>query len=58
MVRNRTFFFANVEQRQLDQSGLTTIAPESVAVINGRLASSGYAGAPIPFLQVPHTPAP
>ena len=26
-VRDRTFFFANFEQRNLDQSGLTTIAP-------------------------------
>ena len=31
IVPNRTFFFSNVEERQLDQTGLTTIRPESVA---------------------------
>ncbi len=32
IVRDRTFFFANVEQRDLDQSGLTTITPANVDV--------------------------
>ena len=31
LVRNRTFFFANVEQRNLDQSGLTTIRAATLA---------------------------
>jgi hypothetical protein len=42
---DRTFFFANVEQRDLDQSGLTTISPASVSAINSRLQATGYPGA-------------
>ena len=45
LVRNRTFYFANVEQRLLDQTGVVTILPENVAVINARLAAVGYPGA-------------
>ncbi len=30
-VRNRTFYFANVEQRRLDQTGLTTISAANVS---------------------------
>ncbi len=44
IVTNRTFYFANVEQRALDQTGLTTIADSSVAVINAQLAAVGYRG--------------
>jgi hypothetical protein len=44
IVQNRTFYFANVEQRRLDQSGLTTISPGSVAAINARLTAVGYGG--------------
>src|SRR5689334_16155849 len=47
IVRNRTFYFANVEARRLDQSGLVTIAPASVATINARLSAIGYPGSPI-----------
>jgi hypothetical protein len=47
VARDRTFFFANVEQRDLSQSGLTTIADASVAAINARLASTGYPGSPV-----------
>jgi hypothetical protein len=43
-VANRTFYFANVEQRRLDQSGLTTISPANAAAINARLAAVGYRG--------------
>ena len=39
---NRTFYFANVEQRRLDQTGLMTISPERRRVINARLAAVGY----------------
>ena len=42
--KDRTFFFANVEQRQLDQTGLTTIANDNVAAINARLDAVGYRG--------------
>jgi Carboxypeptidase regulatory-like domain/TonB dependent receptor len=44
VVANRTFHFSNVEHRDLDLSGLVTILPEHVAVINPRLASVGYQG--------------
>ena len=44
IVRNRTFFFANFEQRELNQSGLVTISPANVATINARLLAVGYPG--------------
>jgi Carboxypeptidase regulatory-like domain/TonB dependent receptor len=47
VARDHTFFFANFEQRRLDQSGLTTIAPGAAAVINARLAATAYPGAPV-----------
>jgi hypothetical protein len=47
IVRNRSFFFANVEQRKLEQSGLVTISAANVAAINARLAAVGYKGAPV-----------
>jgi hypothetical protein len=47
IAKDRTFFFANVEERDLDQSGLTTITDASVAAINGRLAATGYPGSPV-----------
>jgi hypothetical protein len=45
VVRDRTFYFVNVEQRRLDQTGLTRIAPEHVAAINASLAVVRYPGA-------------
>ena len=45
LVRNRTFYFANVEQRTLDQAGLATIAQANADVINARLSAIGYPGA-------------
>jgi len=47
IVRDRTFFFTNAERRELDQTGLVTILPESAAVINARLAAVGYPGGPV-----------
>jgi hypothetical protein len=47
IARNRTFYFANVEQRRLDQTGLTIISPANVATINAHLAAVGYPGSPI-----------
>jgi len=44
IVHNRTFYFANFEQRELNQSGLTTISPANVAIINARLAAVNYPG--------------
>jgi hypothetical protein len=43
-VRNRTFYFANFEGRDLNQSGLVTIAPSAVAAIDARLIAVGYPG--------------
>ena len=47
LVRDRTFFFANFEQRDLDQSGLTTIQPATVDVVNARLAAVAYPGSSV-----------
>jgi carboxypeptidase family protein/TonB-dependent receptor-like protein len=47
ILRDRTFYFANVEQRSLDQSGLVTISAANVNIINAKLAAVGYPGAPI-----------
>ena len=47
LVRDRTFFFSNFEQRRLDQSGLVTILNANVSAINARLAAVGYPGSPI-----------
>ena len=44
IIRDRTFYFANFEQRELNQSGLSTIAPANVATINARLVAVGYPG--------------
>lgn len=44
LARDRSFYFANFEQRQLNQSGLTTISPANVAAINARLDAIGYRG--------------
>jgi hypothetical protein len=41
---DRTFYFANFEQKELNQSGLTTITPASAAAVNARLAAVGYPG--------------
>src|SRR5258706_7640869 len=45
LVADRTFYFANFEQRELNQSGLITISPANVAAIDTRLAATGYQGA-------------
>jgi hypothetical protein len=44
IVRDRTFYFGNFERRDLNQSGLITIAPTDVNAINAMLLSSGYPG--------------
>jgi len=44
LVHDRTFYFANFEQRELNQSGLTTITPANVATINAHLTAVGYPG--------------
>jgi hypothetical protein len=47
LVHNRTFYFFNVEQKRLDQTGIVTISSENVNAINSRLASVGYPGAAV-----------
>ena len=45
IVRDRTFFFSNFEQRKLDQSGLVDdLAGRTSPSINARLAAVGYPG--------------
>ncbi len=44
LVHDKTFYFANFEARDLNQSGLATIAPANVATINARLAALGFPG--------------
>lgn len=44
IAANRTFYFTNVEQRRLDQSGLVTISPGNVGTVNARLVAAGYQG--------------
>ena len=44
IIENRTFYFANFEERDLNQSGLITIAPANVAAINAHLTATGYQG--------------
>jgi outer membrane receptor protein involved in Fe transport len=44
LARNRTFYFGNVEQRRLDQTGLVTISEPNVAIVNARLDAVGYPG--------------
>jgi hypothetical protein len=47
ILRDRTFYFSNFEQRKLNQSGLVTISPANVSAINSRLAAASYEGPPI-----------
>jgi len=47
VVKDKTFYFGNFEQRILNQSGLITISPANVTAINNRLAAVGYQGSPI-----------
>ncbi len=47
IVKDRTFYFANFEERELNQSGLITITPTNVAAVNKSLQSAGYGGSEI-----------
>lgn len=47
IVKERTFFFANVEVMRQRGAGVLTIAPSSVDAINARLDAVGYRGARI-----------
>jgi outer membrane receptor protein involved in Fe transport len=43
--RDRTFFFTNVEGKNLDQSGFTSIPEATAAIVNARLDAVNYPGA-------------
>jgi hypothetical protein len=45
--RDRTLYFANVERKALDQTGVVSITPENAATINARLTQVGYQGVPV-----------
>jgi Carboxypeptidase regulatory-like domain/TonB dependent receptor len=53
-VANRTFYFGNVERRDLDQTGLVTILDGSARVVNDRLATVGYPGPPVTTGEYPN----
>src|SRR6185436_7565126 len=42
LQRDKMFFFTNVEMKNLDQTGLTLISDDAVALINARLAAVSY----------------
>jgi len=44
IVRDRVFWFANVERTQQDRTGIVTITPASVLAVNAALDSAGYGG--------------
>ncbi len=44
VIRDRAFYFANFERRDLNQDGIVSISPGNAAAINARLAAAGYAG--------------
>src|SRR4030095_4339461 len=41
ITRDRTFFFVNVEQRRLEQSGLTTVSEANTAGIKSKVPGAG-----------------
>lgn len=45
--KDRTFYFANFEQRELNQSGNITISPANLSAINSTLLADGYKGSQI-----------
>jgi hypothetical protein len=44
LKHDKTFYFANFEMRDLNQSGLATISPANVAAIDARLTAVNYPG--------------
>jgi hypothetical protein len=44
VIRDRTFYFVNLERRDLNQSGLISITPGNAATVNARLTALGYPG--------------
>ena len=56
IIHGRTFYFANFEQRLLNQAGspVITISPANVAAVNARLVAAGYKGPLISAGQYPN----
>ena len=44
VAKDRTFYFANLERRKLDQTGLATISQANIDIVNARLAAISYPG--------------
>ena len=44
ILRDRTFWFGNLERTQQDRTGIVTIAPASVSAVNASLDAAGYRG--------------
>jgi hypothetical protein len=44
IVRDRAFWFGNLERTQQDRTGIVTIAPASVGSVNAALDAAGYRG--------------
>jgi hypothetical protein len=47
LIRDRTFYFVNFEQHELNQSGLVTVSPANAVAINAHLLAIGYPGSPV-----------
>jgi carboxypeptidase family protein len=47
LLRNRTFYFVNAEQKRLEQTGVVTLSRDTVNTLNARLAAVGYPGSPL-----------
>ena len=47
IFKDRTFYFANIEHRALDQTGLSTVSPADVGTVNATLTAVGYPGQPV-----------
>ena len=45
--KDRTFYFTNIERRNLNQTGFVTVPAETANLINVRLSAVGYAGAKV-----------
>ena len=54
VIKDRTFYFANFEQRLLNQSGFISVSPTSITSINTRLTTIGYKGPLIATGQYPN----
>lgn len=54
IIKDRTFYFANFEQRVLNQYGFISISPANITAINNRLMAAGYLGPLIATGQYPN----